>query len=213
MKTNSTIKLTQTETSKTVEFSIPNEEAENVTAGILKKNHLRGLYADYCILNQEFLKYITSLKLKPAEYRILFLVMSEMDKENKVLLNNDLFMKKLKSIEVKFNIVNGWFDCSNNYLLSLVGCPEIAEGGFSCNNNELTSLKGCPKIVKNNYINLKENKELGELQNINYFNDLKKILTIYQEKNKLDLLINKDIDNEYLESTDFINKVGKINKI
>ena len=93
MKSNATLKLTQTETSKTVEISIPNEEAENVTAGILKKNHLRGLYADYCILNQEFLKYITSLKLKPAEYRILFLVMSEMDKENKVLLNNDLFMK------------------------------------------------------------------------------------------------------------------------
>ena len=99
MKSNATLKLTQTETSKTVEFSIPNEEAENVTAGLLKTNHLRGLYSDYCILNQEFLKYITSLKLKPAEYRILFLVMSEMDKENKVLLNNDLFIKKLKISE------------------------------------------------------------------------------------------------------------------
>ena len=63
MKSKSTIKLTQTETSKTVEFSIPNEEAENVTAGLLKNNHLRGLYSDYCILNQEFLGYIVSLKL------------------------------------------------------------------------------------------------------------------------------------------------------
>ena len=37
MKSNATLKLTQTETSKTVEISIPNEEAENVTAGIFKK--------------------------------------------------------------------------------------------------------------------------------------------------------------------------------
>lgn len=100
MKSKSTIKLTQTETSKTVEFSIPNEEAENVTAGLLKNNHLRGLYSDYCILNQEFLGYIVSLKLKPAEYRILFYIMSKMDKENKVLLNNDLFIKKLEMTEM-----------------------------------------------------------------------------------------------------------------
>ena len=100
MKSNTKIKLTQTETSKTIEYDIPNEEAENVTAGLLKKNHLRGMYQNFCVLNQEFLKYITSLKLKPAEYRILFLVMSEMDKENKVLLNNDLFIKKLKMTEM-----------------------------------------------------------------------------------------------------------------
>jgi hypothetical protein len=105
MKTNSTIKLTQTETSKTVEFSIPNDEAENVTAGLLKTNHLKGLYSNYCILNQEFLGYIVSLKLKPAEYRILFFIMSKMDKENKVLLNNDLFIKKLKMTEK--SVING----------------------------------------------------------------------------------------------------------
>ena len=43
MKSNATLKLTQTETSKTVEISIPNEEAENVTAGILKKSSKRTL--------------------------------------------------------------------------------------------------------------------------------------------------------------------------
>ena len=99
MKSNATLKLTQTETSKTVEISIPNEEAENVTAGILKKSSKRTLCRLLYFESRIFLKYITSLKLKPAEYRILFLVMSEMDKENKVLLNNDLFMKKLKISE------------------------------------------------------------------------------------------------------------------
>ena len=100
MDSKSTIKLTQTESSKTIEFSIPNEESENVTAGLLKTNHLRGLYSNYCILNQEFLKYISSLKLKPAEYRILILLMSEMDKENKILLNNTLIIRKLEMTEM-----------------------------------------------------------------------------------------------------------------
>lgn len=100
MKSNSKIKMTQTETSKTIEFDIPNDEAQNVTAGLLKTNHLRGLYTNYCILNQEFLKFIVSVKLKPAEYRILFLLMSEMDKENKVLLNNELIVKKLEMTEM-----------------------------------------------------------------------------------------------------------------
>jgi hypothetical protein len=99
MKTNSTIKLTQTETSKTVEFSIPNDEAENVTAGLIKNNHFKGLYTDYCILNQEFLKYVITCKLSGLQSNMLFLIISEMDKENKVLLNNDLFIKKLKASE------------------------------------------------------------------------------------------------------------------
>jgi hypothetical protein len=100
MKTNSTIKLTQTETSKTVEFLIPNEEAENVTAGLLKTNHLRGLYSDYCILNQEFLKYVVSSHLTAVQMKMIFLLMSEMDKENKVLLNNDLLIKRLKTTKM-----------------------------------------------------------------------------------------------------------------
>jgi hypothetical protein len=100
MKSNSTIKLTQTEISKTVEFSIPNNEAENVTAGLLKTNHLRGLYSDYCILNQEFLKYVVSSHLTAVQMKMIFLLMSEMDKENKVLLNNDLFIKKLKTTKM-----------------------------------------------------------------------------------------------------------------
>ena len=50
----STTKISATETSRKVEFEIPNNEIGNVTAGIFKVNHLKGLYQDYCILNQEF---------------------------------------------------------------------------------------------------------------------------------------------------------------
>lgn len=95
MKSISTVKLTQTEVSKTVEFSIPNEEAENVTAGLLKNNHLKGMYTDYCIVNQEFLRYILSLKLSGIPANILFFFLSQMDKENKILINNQILIKVL----------------------------------------------------------------------------------------------------------------------
>lgn len=99
MNSKSTIKLTQTETSKTVEFSIPNEEAENVTAGLLKRNHLKGLYSNYCIVNQEFLSYILSLRLSGIPSNILFFFLSQMDKENKILVNNKILMKVINASE------------------------------------------------------------------------------------------------------------------
>ena len=129
----------------------------------------------------------------------------------------ELSYKRLKNIKVKFNKVEKWFDCSNNELESLEGCPNIVrkafychsnllktlEGcpevvgeNFNCSYNELTSLEGCPKfvgkafygnnnnllieylkylpeIVENNYIKINNNEELGELENINNFDNLK----------------------------------------
>lgn len=82
----STMKITATETSRKVEFTIPKEEQENVTAGLLKNNHLRDLYKDYCILNQEFLRYVLSCSnLTGTPLKILIFLISVMDKENKVL--------------------------------------------------------------------------------------------------------------------------------
>ena len=45
---------------------------------------------------------------------------------------------------IKFNYVSGYFDCYNNQLTSLKGCPTSVGRGFSCAGNRLTSLKGCP---------------------------------------------------------------------
>lgn len=96
---SSKMKVTATETQRKVEFEIPQEEADNVTAGLLKTNHLRGLYNNYCILNQEFLTYVVSCGLTAIQSRLLFFLMAEMDKENKVLLNNDLLTKRLGATE------------------------------------------------------------------------------------------------------------------
>ena len=70
-----------------------------------------------------------------------------------VNVNNhvNLYSKKLKSINVKFNEVTGYFDCSFNELETLEGCPEIVEGGFYCYNNRLKTLKGSPKKIDGSF--------------------------------------------------------------
>lgn len=98
-KSNSRMKVTATESSRKVEFEIPNEEAENVTAGLIKNNHLRGMYNDYCILNQEFLKYVLTIGLKGRAWEVFIFLLYRMDKENKILLNNNVLSKTLNQSE------------------------------------------------------------------------------------------------------------------
>jgi hypothetical protein len=98
-KSKSTVKITATETSRKVEFDIPEYEVENVTAGLIKNNHLRGLYSDYCILNQEFLKYVLSCNLTGSQSKIFHFLLSKMDRENKVLASNDYIIRSLNLAE------------------------------------------------------------------------------------------------------------------
>jgi hypothetical protein len=74
---------------------------------------------------------------------------------------------------IKFGRVSGYFDCSNNNLESLEGCPKEVVYGFLCYKNpirsligspskcwnfissnckELKSLEGCPQIVTGDFI-------------------------------------------------------------
>ena len=69
------------------------------------------------------------------------------DVDGSVYLNN----KGLTKLPIKFNRVNGFFDCFNNQLTSLIGGPERVDGGFKCTYNKLTSLKGSPKEVSGNF--------------------------------------------------------------
>jgi hypothetical protein len=71
--------------------------------------------------------------------------------DNSVDVNGDvsLYDEKLTSIPLNFNIVNGYFGCSNNHLTSLKGCPIRVGNGFSCHSNELTSLQYSPRYVEN----------------------------------------------------------------
>lgn len=58
----------------------------------LPKNHLRQgkLYDDFCVLNQEFLKYLWNLKLSISEHRILLFLLSFMDKDNKIIIDSEM---------------------------------------------------------------------------------------------------------------------------
>ena len=63
-----------------------------------------------------------------------------------------LFLKELP--DFLFDVeISSEFDCSNNNLTSLKGCPRVVNGGFYCDSNpDLTSLEGCPEIVGEDFI-------------------------------------------------------------
>jgi hypothetical protein len=66
----------------------------------------------------------------------------------------DLYWGKLgdlKQLPLTFNEVGGFFDCSDNNLTTLMGCPKKVYGNFSYGGNKLTSLEHSPKIVEGNF--------------------------------------------------------------
>jgi hypothetical protein len=82
-------------------------------------------------------------------------------KDNSVDVNGDVRLadklSNLLKLPLKFNIVNGNFDISDNELVSLEGCPTKVTGNFHCFKNEISSLKGSPKEVGGSFIVLKNN--------------------------------------------------------
>lgn len=59
----------------------------------------------------------------------------------------EIIFKNLQSLPVQFNIIEGDFNCSNNRLITLKGCPKKVYGTFSCNNNQLKTLEFGPEYV------------------------------------------------------------------
>ena len=60
----------------------------------------------------------------------------------------NLVLFRINKIHIQFNKVNGYFNCSNNQLTSLEGCPKIVNGRFNCSYNKLTSLKYLPDVIE-----------------------------------------------------------------
>ena len=56
------------------------------------------------------------------------------------------FIKDGKFI-IQFKEVNGYFNCYNNQLTTLEGCPQKVGGNFDCQTNQLTTLEGSPQKV------------------------------------------------------------------
>ena len=112
------------------------------------------------------------------------------------IINDDFLCNynNLTSLEGCPKIINGCFECSYNQLISLKGCPEIISKHFYCMNNllKIKELKYLLKIKECGYIYLKNNKELGKLQDVSNFNQLKEKINIYFEKEDLLNIINKE---------------------
>ena len=53
----------------------------------------------------------------------------------------------LHELPIKFKIVSGNFNCGENGLTTLIGCPETIGGYFDCHGNNIVSLVGCPISV------------------------------------------------------------------
>jgi hypothetical protein len=82
----------------------------------------------------------------------------------------------LEYIPVKFGIVKGNFNCSNNNLTSLIGSPEQVDKTFNCVNNKLTTLEGLPKYIGG--IIILEYNQLTSIKGLSIYN-LKK--SIYRD--------------------------------
>jgi len=83
-------------------------------------------------------------------------------------VNGDVRLNKcVEKLPVKFGKVTGSFNCSNNNLITLEGCPKIVGREFDCSYNSLTSLKGCPTHVGGNFVcdmKLHNNKEYRQFK-------------------------------------------------
>jgi len=59
--------------------------------------------------------------------------------------------RELEELPIRFGTVTGFFDCQNNKLTTLEGCPHTVGAQFTCAHNQLLTLKGGPKYVKGYY--------------------------------------------------------------
>jgi predicted transcriptional regulator len=74
------------------EHTIMVDDLDEYDVHVSHKNHLKQgkIYNDFCMLNQEFLKYILSLKFSKVEYDILFFLLSYMDHQNKIIIDAEM---------------------------------------------------------------------------------------------------------------------------
>ena len=89
-------------------------------------------------------------------------------------VGGDVSLLELNIVElpVKFRTVSGNFTCSQNKLISLVGCPSSVGGDFACNDNKLEVLDYCPEKVDGKFYCI-GNKNLADIFNNMSFHEIK----------------------------------------
>jgi len=119
-------------------------------------------YDDY--INESFFNKI-KIKMLCYKYGIKNYTINNdgtVDVDGDVNFTSESFIRKIKKLPIKFNNVNGSFDCANLELETLEGCPRIVKGDFICKNNYLKTLEGGPEEVGGFYFC--KNNELTSLK-------------------------------------------------
>ena len=116
--------------------------------------------------------------------------------------NQTVILHKINfgKLPIKFNKINGDFNCSWNYLTSLEGSPIEVNGGFYCNDNKLTSFEYAPKIIRGDF-----GCEWNNIKSFEYFpsyikekfwcygNPIFTVWKLFRDTNKIELLNDFDI--------------------
>lgn len=84
---------------------LTDEKSSEFDVTTIPKNHLKQgkLYEDFCILNQEFLRYVMSLKLTANDYRVLMFLLSYMDSRNRIIIDAQMIQFHLGINETHAN--------------------------------------------------------------------------------------------------------------
>jgi len=78
-----------------------------------------------------------------------------------------------KELPVKFDVVDGYFNISNNNLETLEGCPTKVAKDFNCSHNKITTLFGGPAVVGDfdcSFNKIKNNLSYGPKEVYGYYN-------------------------------------------
>ncbi len=115
----------------------------------------------------------------------------------------NLFQRYLQEIPFQFYHVEKNFECDENQLKTLRGCPQYVGGDFICNDNKLISLEGCPEYIQG-YFNCSANK----IKTLTYFPKvIHDFLFIYKNNDLLEYK-NKsnDIHIQNMSDDDFVRR-------
>ena len=151
--------------------------------------------------NSKIIEWLTAMKIKDYTINDNGIVNVEGN------VNMDGY--QLKYIPFQFGHVAGYFDCSDNNLTNLKGCPHTVTDNFVCSGNKLTSLEGAPRFVGRDFC-CYDNPQLDNwLQFI--FNTKFKLVGrfIGTGPSKLDNIINDYLPNKDLLG--FIERVCELN--
>ncbi|MCK9475633.1 MAG: hypothetical protein M0R46_06935 [Candidatus Muirbacterium halophilum] len=132
--------------------------------------------------------------------------------------NVDLYNRKLKVLPLEFRNVYGSFDCEDNKLTNLIGCPQYVDGYFSCGGNKLTTLEGAPQSIGGdfycNYNNLTSLEGAPKRVSGLFLCDSNNLKNIdYLPKYYKELFIQNDPISKIIKLFTTSNKYGRISNI